>query len=250
MPTNSDEHDALKQAARALAQGPVAARAAEVDRSETYPWDNVADLVAAGTDESPLLVTLEPAIDPSHYAVGVVLGRAVRLVATSEIQEIAASGGHLSMGAMRVDRADLEDRRRWAADTLVQQGQTRILWEGPARLTVDRLYADYLVARPPGLDITRHQPNVVVRDNMRSPEGGILDLPPRPRPLGAPGSVTVGPTLSRMSGQRLFPVSLQQGVLNIVDLRAVSDPVGGYGLTVDVTTVPLDQIRDFPRRGD
>lgn len=33
---------ALRAKARALASGPVAARAAEVDRSEQYPWDNVA----------------------------------------------------------------------------------------------------------------------------------------------------------------------------------------------------------------
>ncbi|MGQ0662982.1 MAG: 3-sulfinopropanoyl-CoA desulfinase [Pseudomonadota bacterium] len=38
----------LKDRARELAQGPIAARAAEVDRSEQYPWDNVRDLAAAG----------------------------------------------------------------------------------------------------------------------------------------------------------------------------------------------------------
>ena len=48
MLTNFDEQDALKQAARELARGPVAARSAEVDRTEAYPWDNVADLVEAG----------------------------------------------------------------------------------------------------------------------------------------------------------------------------------------------------------
>ena len=48
MLTNFDAQDDLKQAARELAQGPVAARSAEVDRTEAYPWDNVADLVEAG----------------------------------------------------------------------------------------------------------------------------------------------------------------------------------------------------------
>ena len=33
---------ALRAKARELANGPVTARAAEVDRSEQYPWDNVA----------------------------------------------------------------------------------------------------------------------------------------------------------------------------------------------------------------
>ena len=38
----------LQERARALAQGPVAARAAEIDRTEQYPWDNVALLRDAG----------------------------------------------------------------------------------------------------------------------------------------------------------------------------------------------------------
>jgi 3-sulfinopropanoyl-CoA desulfinase len=39
---------ALQAKARALARGPIAARAAEIDRSEEYPWDNVALLKKAG----------------------------------------------------------------------------------------------------------------------------------------------------------------------------------------------------------
>ena len=38
----------LQEKAQALAEGPIAARAAEVDRSEEYPWDNVALLKEAG----------------------------------------------------------------------------------------------------------------------------------------------------------------------------------------------------------
>lgn len=38
----------LQEAARDLARGHVASRAAEVDRSEAYPWDNVEQLVEAG----------------------------------------------------------------------------------------------------------------------------------------------------------------------------------------------------------
>ena len=38
----------LMKVAREVAEGPVAARAAEVDRTEEYPWDNVALLVEAG----------------------------------------------------------------------------------------------------------------------------------------------------------------------------------------------------------
>ncbi len=38
----------LQQRARELARGPIAARAAEIDRTEEYPWDNVALLKEAG----------------------------------------------------------------------------------------------------------------------------------------------------------------------------------------------------------
>ena len=37
----SSERRALQSRARALAEGPIAQRAAEVDRTEQYPWDNV-----------------------------------------------------------------------------------------------------------------------------------------------------------------------------------------------------------------
>jgi hypothetical protein len=42
------EHEALRARARELAGGHVAARAAEIDRTEAYPWDSVEQLVAAG----------------------------------------------------------------------------------------------------------------------------------------------------------------------------------------------------------
>jgi alkylation response protein AidB-like acyl-CoA dehydrogenase len=37
-----------RKRARELAQGPIADRAAEIDRSEQYPWDNVALLKEGG----------------------------------------------------------------------------------------------------------------------------------------------------------------------------------------------------------
>jgi 3-sulfinopropanoyl-CoA desulfinase len=42
------EQQALKEKARALARGEFAHRAAEIDRSEQYPWENVALLWDAG----------------------------------------------------------------------------------------------------------------------------------------------------------------------------------------------------------
>ena len=44
----TSEQRALQARARELARGPIAARAAEVDRTEAYPWDNVALLTEAG----------------------------------------------------------------------------------------------------------------------------------------------------------------------------------------------------------
>ncbi|MDP6345928.1 MAG: acyl-CoA dehydrogenase family protein [Alphaproteobacteria bacterium] len=44
----SPQQAALRQRARELAQGEIAARAAEIDRSEAYPWDNVERLTDAG----------------------------------------------------------------------------------------------------------------------------------------------------------------------------------------------------------
>jgi alkylation response protein AidB-like acyl-CoA dehydrogenase len=44
----SPEQEALQAKARRLAEETIAARAAEVDRSEAYPWDNVAALTEAG----------------------------------------------------------------------------------------------------------------------------------------------------------------------------------------------------------
>jgi len=44
----SADQKTLQARARELARGPIAARAAEVDRSEQYPWDNVALLKDAG----------------------------------------------------------------------------------------------------------------------------------------------------------------------------------------------------------
>ena len=44
----NDNHRALQEAARKLAEGVIAERAAEVDRSEAYPWDNVKALTGAG----------------------------------------------------------------------------------------------------------------------------------------------------------------------------------------------------------
>ena len=46
--TITPEQQALQVRARELAQGPVKARAAEVDRTEDYPWDNVQRLMDAG----------------------------------------------------------------------------------------------------------------------------------------------------------------------------------------------------------
>ena len=47
-PKLSLEQERLRGRARELAEGEIAARSAEVDRSEAYPWDNVKALNEAG----------------------------------------------------------------------------------------------------------------------------------------------------------------------------------------------------------
>ena len=44
----TDVREALRMRAREFARGHVAARAAEVDRTEEYPWDTVEKLTEAG----------------------------------------------------------------------------------------------------------------------------------------------------------------------------------------------------------
>ena len=44
----TDEQLELQAAARKLATGVIAERAAEVDRTEEYPWHNVEELAKAG----------------------------------------------------------------------------------------------------------------------------------------------------------------------------------------------------------
>ena len=48
IPTLTEDQLQLQARARALAQGPVKDRAAEIDRTEEYPWDNVERLKEAG----------------------------------------------------------------------------------------------------------------------------------------------------------------------------------------------------------
>ena len=44
----TDDQRALQAEARDLAEGEIAARAAEIDETEAYPWDNVTALMKAG----------------------------------------------------------------------------------------------------------------------------------------------------------------------------------------------------------
>ncbi|MCY4190414.1 MAG: acyl-CoA dehydrogenase family protein, partial [Rhodospirillaceae bacterium] len=46
--TLTQDQSILQARARELAEDVFAARAAEIDRSEQYPWDNVRDLTQAG----------------------------------------------------------------------------------------------------------------------------------------------------------------------------------------------------------
>ena len=201
------------------------------------------DLIATDAGGVPLFGTLEPiGIDPADYALGLVLGRPVRLISSSAREQAAVlEHRRLPPAALRVDQRDLEDRRRWSADTLVLPGQSRTIWDGSVPLRTNRIYADYLVVRPARVGITGDVPRASVADGVswgNTHEGGILDLPPRSSPVGVQTSVTLGPTLARPAGRRIFPISLTPGGINLVHLRAGMDPAGSYRIEVEVTVVP------------
>ncbi len=110
----SPEQRELQQRARALAQGPIAARAAEIDESRDYPWDNVEALRAAGfmgmtvpkDCGGPGLGYLDAALVIEEMAkVCAVTGRIVVEANMGAISAVMAYGGE-------------DQKRQWAAGVL------------------------------------------------------------------------------------------------------------------------------------
>ncbi|MFQ5669607.1 MAG: hypothetical protein ACE5HD_03685 [Acidobacteriota bacterium] len=184
-------------------------------------------------------VSLEiPGMEDDDYAVGIFLGRPVKVNGVPETRVDGVESDTIQPGALRVDQDDLEDRRRWAPDTLILPGQERIVWEGTLPLRVDRIYADYLAIRAG----SRNGSSAPERRGVRldTPEGGILDIPPTLTPKsGLERLVSTGVAVVRPEGARLRSIKLLQGHLNLIRIEAALDATGGYGIEVTLETEPL-----------
>ncbi len=112
----SREQKALQARARELAQGEIAARAAEVDRSEAYPWDNVALLKDAGF--------FGMTIPKAHGGQG--LGYLDAVLVVEEMAKACAVTGRISveanMGAIGIIMAYGSEAQKKVAAELVLAG--------------------------------------------------------------------------------------------------------------------------------
>jgi alkylation response protein AidB-like acyl-CoA dehydrogenase len=104
----------LQARARALARETIAARAAETDRSESYPWDNVRDLQAAGFFGMTI---------PQEYG-GQGLGFLDAALVIEEMAKVCGVTGRITveanMGAIAAVMAyGTEDHKRLAADLVL-----------------------------------------------------------------------------------------------------------------------------------
>ena len=108
------EQEALRLQARELAAGEIAARAAEVDRSEQYPWDNVTDLKEAGFFGMTI---------PKVYG-GKGLGYLEAALVVEEMAKVCGVSGRIAveanMGAIGAIMAyGTEEQKRLAADLVL-----------------------------------------------------------------------------------------------------------------------------------
>ena len=112
--TLNKEQEALRQSAKELAQGEIAARAADVDRSEQYPWDNVTDLKDAGFFGMTI---------PAEYG-GRGLGYLEAALVVEEMAKVCGVSGRIAveanMGAIGAIMAyGTEEQKRLAADLVL-----------------------------------------------------------------------------------------------------------------------------------
>ena len=108
------EQETLRLQARELAQGEIAQRAAEVDRSEQYPWDNVSDLKDAGFFGMTI---------PKDYG-GKGLGYLEAAIVVEEMAKVCGVSGRIAveanMGAIgAIMTYGTEEQKRLAADLVL-----------------------------------------------------------------------------------------------------------------------------------
>ncbi|MDP6691379.1 MAG: acyl-CoA dehydrogenase family protein [Alphaproteobacteria bacterium] len=108
------EQEALREQARELARGGIAARAAEVDRTEQYPWDNVTELKDAGFFGLTI---------PKDYG-GKGLGYLEAALVVEEMAKVCGVSGRIAveanMGAIgAIMTYGTEEQKRLAADLVL-----------------------------------------------------------------------------------------------------------------------------------
>ena len=108
------EQEALRGQARELARGGIAARAAEVDRTEQYPWDNVTELKDAGFFGMTI---------PKDYG-GKGLGYLEAALVVEEMAKVCGVSGRIAveanMGAIgAIMTYGTEEQKRLAADLVL-----------------------------------------------------------------------------------------------------------------------------------
>jgi hypothetical protein len=211
--------------------------AAPVERASREPGLSVArpdpELAALGGGEAEgTRVTCElPGLDDRATRLALALGRPVR------VHGLAQDAARPLPEALRADRADLDERRRWAADTLILPGEERVVWEGTLPQDVDRLYADYLTVRARRA-AAGPVPGAVVR--APEPDHGILELPPTASAGPAPDSPpALGAVLARPVGSRSHRLQLVRGQRNIIRIGAHQDATGSLAARVTTATEPL-----------
>jgi alkylation response protein AidB-like acyl-CoA dehydrogenase len=108
------EQEGLRQKAREVAQGEIAARAAEVDHTEQYPWDNVESLKDAGFFGMTI---------PKEYG-GKGLGYLETVLVVEEMAKVCGVSGRIAveanMGAIgAIMTYGTEEQKRLAADLVL-----------------------------------------------------------------------------------------------------------------------------------
>jgi hypothetical protein len=188
----------------------------------------------AGPAAGATRVTTEvPGLTDEQTALALAVGRPIRVHGLTEPE------GESAPGSLRADREDLDERRRWSAETLILPGQERVLWEGSLPPGVDRVYADYLAIRATRAGTAAGQSATDVPSQPKR-DSGILALPPS-QSTTPPPEVTgpLGVVVARPVGERIHQLELQRGVLNVIRIAAIQEATGELALRFSLETESL-----------
>jgi len=190
----------------------------------------------AGPDAAGPRVTTEvPGLTAEQTALALAVGRPLRIHGPTD------SVGEAASGALRADRADLDERLQWAADTLTLPGQERVLWEGNVPPGVDRIFADYLAVRATRSHVVAGQSPADVPLQPKR-DFGILALPPSQSTSPPPEvSGPLGVLVTRPVGEHIHELELTRGVLNVVRVTAFQEATGALALRFSVETETLER---------